>query len=203
MQPKLQDMSSHVLEGSSLEEAAPRLLEIARRSLRSAVREGRSAAPDDLDRAPPLQIPCGIFVTLRAAGRLRGCIGLPEPVLPMAEAAWQAAQQAALEDPRFPPLTEGELPGLNVEVSILSPHEALGRIEKFELGREGAVLDVAGRRALFLPGVATETGWSRDEFFDHLAMKAGLPPGAWRLPEARIWRFRTVTVEGAAVAGRE
>ncbi len=185
----------------ALERVAPQLLEIARRSLLSAVKVERGPAPEDQDRDPPLDAPCGVFVTLRAGGRLRGCIGFPEPVLPMGEATWQVAQQAALEDPRFSPVTEAELSGLNVEVSILSPHQELRSIEEFEMGRDGAVLEVAGRRALFLPGVATETGWSRDEFFDHLAMKAGLPQEAWRLPDARIWKFQTITAEGEALAG--
>jgi AmmeMemoRadiSam system protein A len=186
------------MDRDTLARVAPRLLEIAYRALRSAVEKGRSAAPDDLEREPPLKTHSGVFVTLRIDGRLRGCIGIPEAVMPMCEAAWQAAQQAALEDPRFAPVTGPELTDLNVEVSILSPYQELEHIEDFELGRDGAVLDVAGRRALFLPGVAIETGWSREEFFDHLAMKAGLPADAWRLPKATIWKFQTVTVEGPA-----
>jgi AmmeMemoRadiSam system protein A len=191
-------MAQNEADRDALEHVAPRLLKIAHQALNSAVGAGRGAAPDDLEREPPLNAHSGVFVTLRSRGQLRGCIGVPEPVMPMCEAAWQAAQQAALEDPRFPPVTESELSGLTVEVSILSPHEELSRIEEFQLGRDGAVLDVAGRRALFLPGVATETGWSRDEFFDHLSMKAGLPPETWRLPEARIWRFQTITIESQA-----
>jgi AmmeMemoRadiSam system protein A len=186
-----------------LQQSAGVLLDLARRALASAVSNGRGSPPGDIPRTSPLDEPSGVFVTLRGGDRLRGCIGLPYPDLPMAEAAWQAAQQAALEDPRFPPVTEEELPDLTVEISILTPHEPLGWIEEFELGRDGAVLEVAGRRSLYLPGVATETGWSIDEFFDHLAMKAGLPAEAWRLPEAQIWRFRTVTAEGAAVPNAE
>jgi AmmeMemoRadiSam system protein A len=186
-----------------LRQSAGLLLDVVRRALASAVSEGRGHPPEQIPRTSPLDEPSGVFVTLRSGTALRGCIGLPYPDLPMVEAAWQAAQQAALEDPRFPPVTEDELAGLTVEISILSPPESLGAVEDFELGRDGAILEVAGRRSLYLPGVATETGWSRDEFFDHLAMKAGLPAEAWRLPEAEIWRFRTVTTDGAALPGGE
>lgn len=182
-----------------LQQSAGVLLDLVRHALASAVHEGCGAPPEGIPRTSPLNELSGVFVTLRNSAGLRGCIGLPDPDLPMAEAAWQAAQRAALEDPRFPPVTEEELPDLTIEISILTPHEPLGWIEEFELGRDGAVLEVAGRRSLFLPGVAAETGWNRDEFFDQLAMKAGLPAEAWRLPEAQIWRFQTVTAEGAAL----
>ena len=179
-----------------LESAAAMLIHVARRSLADCMEGKRTLPPDNLPTEGVLGRPSGIFITLRCGGRLRGCIGLPEPELPMVEACWQAAQQAALEDPRFPPVTSDELEELDLEVSILSPSTELDRIEDFEPGREGAVLEVAGRRSLFLPEVAVETGWDTEQFFDHLAVKAGLPARAWRLPEARILRFTTVTSQG-------
>ena len=188
-----------------LESAAAILIHVARRSLADCVDGNRTLPPADLPREGVLGRPSGVFVTLRRGGRLRGCIGLPEPELPMVEACWQAAQQAALEDPRFPPVAPGELEDLDLEVSVLSPSTELGRIEDFEPGRHGAVLEAAGRRSLFLPEVAVETGWDTEQFFDHLAMKAGLPARAWQLPEARILRFTTVTSRGPALpaGGRE
>jgi AmmeMemoRadiSam system protein A len=179
--------------------AASRLmLDVARRALAEATTSGRSLPPQDLGRVGKAGEAAGVFVTLRISGQLRGCIGVPEPVMPMVEACWQAAQQAALEDPRFPPVEKDELAAMEVEVSVLSGFEELAWLEMFEPGRDGAVLEVAGRRSLFLPEVAAETGWEREEFFDHLAMKAGLPPEAWRLPEARILRFTTITAHGPA-----
>jgi AmmeMemoRadiSam system protein A len=182
-----------------LESAAAALLDVARRSLAEALERGRTLPPDDLPRHGLLGEPAGVFVTLRRTGHLRGCIGVPIPELPMVEACWQAAQQAALEDPRFEPVTAGELRELDLEVSVLSPWEELERIEDFVTGRDGAVLEAAGHRSLFLPTVGIETGWETEEFFDHLALKAGLPPDAWRDPQARLHRFTAVTSEGPAL----
>lgn len=171
---------------------------MVRRALAAAVALGRGPVPDDLPRHPPLDTPCGIFVTLKRKERLRGCIGLPYPVRPMVEAAWQAAQQSAVEDPRFVPVTADELESLEVTVSILTPHEPLEGIEEWVAGVDGAVLDRDGRRALYLPEVAVETGWDAETFFANLAAKAGLPAEAWRDPATRLWRFRSVTASGPA-----
>jgi AmmeMemoRadiSam system protein A len=179
-------------------QAAQELLPVVRRALQAAVTTGRGPAPDDLPRHPPLDVPCGIFVTLKRRDRLRGCIGLPYPVLPMVEAAWQAAQQSALEDPRFVPVSDEELAGLEVTVSILTPHEPLAGIEDWVVGVDGAVLDHDGRRALYLPEVALETGWDAETFFANLAAKAGLPTDSWKDPATRLWRFRSVTAAGPA-----
>jgi AmmeMemoRadiSam system protein A len=178
------------------EQAAAGLLPVVCRALEAAVTRGRTSPPDDLPHTPPFDQPCGIFVTLRVGEMLRGCIGLPYPVLPMVEAAWQAAQQSALEDPRFPPVTASELEEVAVTVSILTPHEPLTDIAEWRAGVDGAVLDLQGRRALYLPEVAVETGWDAETFFTNLARKAGLSPRAWRDPEARLWRFRSVTATG-------
>jgi AmmeMemoRadiSam system protein A len=194
------DSGQGLTDADGLAAAARLMLDVARRALAAATASGRTLPPDDLPRDGDAGEAAGVFVTLRIAGQLRGCIGVPEPVMPMVEACWQAAQQAALEDPRFPAVEGDELAGIDVEVSILSGFEELAWLEMFEPGRDGAVLEVAGRRALFLPEVASETGWEREEFFDHLAMKAGLPAEAWRLPEARILRFTTVTAHGPAVS---
>ncbi len=178
------------------EQAAAGLLPVVRRALEAAVTRGRTPPPGDLPRTPPFDQPCGIFVTLRRGEMLRGCIGLPYPVLPMVEAAWQAAQQSALEDPRFPPVTASELEEVEVTVSILTPHEPLADIAEWRAGVDGVVLDLQGRRALYLPEVAVETGWDAETFFTNLAHKAGLSPEAWRDPGARLWRFRSVTATG-------
>ncbi len=128
----------------------------------------------------------GVFVTIhntgaRAArdGRLRGCIGAIEAREPLVDAIVRAAQSAA-NDPRFPPLTREELPQVRLEVSVLSPVTAVSGPDAIELGRHGVILAKEGRRAVFLPQVARETGWDRDTFLSQLARKAGLPGDAWR-----------------------
>ena len=130
----------------------------------------------------------GVFVTLnrtdpaevRAQGKLRGCIGQPEPTFPLYYGTVTAALDAALRDPRFEPVRAGELPRLAVEVTVLSPRRPIGSWREIELGRHGIVLQKGERAALFLPQVAPEQGWNVEQTLDALAEKAGLPRDAWR-----------------------
>jgi len=91
----------------------------------------------------------------------------------------QAAVWAA-QDPRFPRLAAGELDGLEVEVSVLSPAHPVAGPTAIEVGKHGVILEKGRHRALFLPQVAIEQGWDRQTMLDHLAQKAGLPDGGWR-----------------------
>ncbi|MGE5235217.1 MAG: AmmeMemoRadiSam system protein B [Acidobacteriota bacterium] len=127
----------------------------------------------------------GVFVTLHNTGaravregRLRGCIGVMEAREPLVDAVVHAATSAA-HDPRFPALQPDELSTISLEVSVLSPMTRVAGPEAIEMGVHGVVLGKGGRRAVFLPQVATETGWTRDVFLSQLAVKAGLPPDAW------------------------
>ncbi len=128
----------------------------------------------------------GVFVTInnrgakaRKEGRLRGCIGVMEAQEPLVDAIIHAAVSAA-HDPRFADLDRNELPEVSVEVSVLSPLHPVSGPEAIELGKHGVVLTKAGRRAVFLPQVATETGWDVATFLSQLSLKAGLAPDAWR-----------------------
>ncbi len=179
------------------ERAAGTLLGVASLAVVQAVRQGPVPPPKSLPSEPPLGEPSGVFVTLRRQGRLRGCIGYPLPTHPMVEACWRAAQQAALEDPRFLPLADEELEGLDVEVSILTPGEELDDIAAWRPGIDGVMLEMEERRGLYLPEVATETGWEAEHLFTELSLKAGLDPDAWKHPDARLLRFQTITAEGA------
>ena len=127
-----------------------------------------------------LREPRGAFVTLTRRGALRGCIGSIAERRPLAEAVQDAARSAALCDPRFPPLTAPELAGLDLEVSVLSPLVPVPGPEHVEAGRHGVVLTKDGCLAVFLPQVAAGQGWDRQTMLDHLAVKAGLRPDAWR-----------------------
>jgi AmmeMemoRadiSam system protein A len=166
------------------------LLRLARAALEQAVRQGKH-----LD--PPADMPAGLrekkgsFVTLTKHGQLRGCIGNIYPDLPLVEAVSTNAYRAALNDPRFLPVTSEELSTISVEVSVLSvPHPlAFGSptelLSKLRPHTDGVVLKVGLRRATFLPQV-----WEKlptpSEFLDHLAAKAGLSPQAWREPGTEI-----------------
>jgi hypothetical protein len=170
-------------------EAREWLLRLARESVERAVRgearPGTEGAPEAAMRR------MGAFVTLtrRSDGELRGCIGEMLPRRPLAEAVAARAADAALRDPRFPPVRERELEGLRVEVSALSPPEAVGSWREIVLGRDGMTLEKDGRFAVFLPQVAPEQGWDLATTLEALSRKAGLPPDAWQ-EGARFETFR-------------
>jgi uncharacterized protein len=156
------------------------LLRLAHRSIRSAV-TGRplQATPDanheSTQASPHLRELRGAFTTLHANGTLRGCIGFVMAVEPLENAIRETAQAAALEDPRFPPVTEAELEGLQLEISVLSPMFAIAP-EDVVVGRHGLMVSYEGRRGLLLPQVPGEWGWDRETFLVQTCRKAGLPP---------------------------
>jgi uncharacterized protein len=162
------------------------LIEAARSSV--ACRVGASAeAP-----TPPVDLPdaSGVFVTLKNAGRLRGCLGVIDGIASLGVEVIRCAADAATSDPRFPPLAASELPTLSVEVSVLGPLERIDprSPEAITVGRHGLVIEQGHHRGLLLPQVATEWGWTRDEFLRHTCTKANLPPDAWR-HGADVYRF--------------
>lgn len=154
------------------------LLGTARRAIRDRVRGFPNATP--LPQDPVLQAPGAAFVTIVCDGALRGCIGYVEPIRPLAEAVAQCAEAAAIADPRFPPVTPGELAHLRVEVSVLSPLRPVADLEEIQIGTHGLFISQAGRYGLLLPQVATEFAWDRETFLRQTCMKAGLPGDAWK-----------------------
>ena len=100
------------------------------------------------------------------------------------------AVEAATEDPRFPPVELNELDNLEIEISALSPLEKVDSADKIKLGVHGVILRRGFRSGVFLPQVATETGWSKEEFLSNLcAHKAGLPADAWRQKGTELYVF--------------
>lgn len=137
----------------------------------------------------------GVFVTLSTYPDhgLRGCIGIPMPVLPLGEALDEAARSAC-HDPRFPDLRSEELAHVTVEVTVMTVPQ---RIEctkaelprRIEIGRHGLIITCGRRRGLLLPQVPVEWGWDTEEYLEHLSVKAGLPPDAWKRDDAIIESF--------------
>jgi len=166
------------------------LLAMARQTIEAALAGDRNPPPA-VD-SPALKAPCGCFVTLKNQGRLRGCIGTFGSRAPLYKTVMEMAS-AALRDPRFldRPVTAGELPKIDIEISVLTPLERTqDPMKEIELGRHGICIDGPLGSGCFLPQVATETGWSLEEFLSHCAAgKAGLPPDAWRWPEVAVYRF--------------
>ncbi len=133
----------------------------------------------------------GCFVTLTNRGRLRGCIGTFSPTGPLGGQIIEMAAAAA-RDPRFlrDPVTPPEVKDLTVGVSILSELEPIDDPLDIELGVHGIYIVRGGAGGCFLPEVATETGWSKEEFLAHCcAGKAGLAPDAWRDRQTQVYVF--------------
>ena len=155
------------------------LLSLARATIEEHVRGGR--APQARTADPDLLRPGAAFVTLRERGALRGCIGCLEAVSPLVETVRDRAIAAATRDPRFRPVKPDELPLLEIEISVLSPLRKVGRADDIDITKHGVVVEQGGKSGIYLPQVAAETGWSRDELLSRLCRdKAGLPADAWR-----------------------
>jgi AmmeMemoRadiSam system protein A len=169
-----------------------RLLAIARRSIEAAVR--RSGPAEEPEAALPVALvdPAAAFVTIHEGGELRGCIGMMRFETPLWRNVRDAARAAALDDPRFLPVAEPELPHLELEISVLDPPIRIASPADFVAGRHGIVVERGGHRALLLPQVAGEMGWSETQMFAAVCRKANLPQDAWRDPETNLFVFESV-----------
>ena len=173
---------------------------IVRRALETAVRGGEFT-PDAPSKTeyPALHAACGCFVTYKTVGELRGCIGCFVARQPLYLTVAEYARASALEDPRFADnrLRPAELAQVAFDISVLSPLQKCVAPEKIVLGRDGIYVTAAGRSGCFLPQVATETGWSVEEFWGSCcAHKAGLPYDFWKNPAAELYTFTAEVVEG-------
>lgn len=180
------------------EEARRELLNVARRSVEAAVR-GKDPPEFDCD-DPDLQEERGAFVTLKTDGRLRGCIGQFVAEQPLWRVVRRMAVAAATQDPRFfsMRLRPDELQDLEVEISVLSPlRQVEDPMEEITLGKHGIQIRRGARTGCFLPQVATETGWSKEEFLCRCCGgKAGLDPYAWQGPETEVCIFTAEVFSG-------
>jgi len=180
------------------------LMRIARQALRAAVTGADRDAPTATPPADPdLLQPAGCFVSLHERGthRLRGCIGRLEATQPL----WQVVAETAanvLDDPRFVEqrVTPAELSSLEIEVSVLSPLRPASSPTDFDLLNDGIYLIAGDRTGCFLPQVARETGWTKQQLLDRLCTeKLGLTAAAWRDAGATLMRFSTLVVGPQAV----
>ncbi len=164
-------------DGRLTQEEKKALLWIALKSIVAAF-EGRSFLPENL--SGNLSVPSGAFVTLRKHGTLRGCIGYVEPVFPLAETVARAAVAAAFNDPRFHPLQPEELPGLEIEISVLTPPRPVRELSEIVVGRHGLIAERGPYRGLLLPQVPVEYNWDLKEFLQNTCLKAGLERDCWQ-----------------------
>ncbi len=145
---------------------------------------------------PVMQADTATFVTLKVGGNLRGCIGSLEPYEPLYLSVHHNAVQAALHDPRFDAVRAAELARIHVDVSVLSPIRAIASLDEFVPGRHGIILTRGRARAVYLPEVAAEQGWTREQTLGSLSQKAGLPADAWR-SGAHFQLFESVVLSQA------
>ncbi|MBN1297976.1 AmmeMemoRadiSam system protein B [bacterium] len=159
-------------------EEARRLLAFSRNVLTQYVSSGTT--PDLPDAGRLNRIKRGVFVTLNIGDTLRGCIGYIEPVATCVEAVRDNTISACARDPRFPPVTLGELDRISIEISVLTPPRSIASPEEIVIGTHGIVLEKGPYRSVFLPQVASDQGWDRETTLMYLAMKAGLPTDGWK-----------------------
>jgi uncharacterized protein len=160
-----------------------KLLRIAREAVEAHI----------LGRHPPerqsVRARAGAFVTLTCHGELRGCIGHPESDQPLEAVVARCAVAACCDDPRFSPLTQAELQGVRIEISVLGRMHRVTDILEIVVGRDGLLVQEGPWRGLLLPQVASERRWGRETFLSQTCIKAGLARNAWERG-AEIFRFQ-------------
>jgi len=140
----------------------------------------------------------GVFVTLNKEDNLRGCIGFPTPDRKLYQSFMDAAIASATEDPRFPPVSYGELKDITFEVTVLTPPEVVKiqdpteYLRKIKVGRDGLVVRWEFGSGLLLPQVPVEYGWNEEEFLEHTCIKAGAPSDYWKRKGTVILRFEGI-----------
>ncbi len=149
----------------------------------------------------------GVFVTIHEEGELRGCIGYPQPVLPLGKAIVDSAINACSRDPRFPCVRPSELPRVEVEVTILTkpepydvPKEKLPEVVR--IGRDGLIVSKGMYSGLLLPQVAPEWGFDSMGFLNQTCLKAGLPADAWLDEDTEVLHFEA-QIFAEVAPGRE
>lgn len=145
-----------------------------------------------------LSRPLGAFTTLKkktkAGEELRGCIGRIVTSEPLYKTIAQVTQDTALHDSRFTPVTQQELPTLSLSLSVLSPTKSISSYRDIIVGTHGVILDHHGASAVFLPEVAPEFGWTREQMLEQLSLKAGLPADAWRQKDTHFEVFTSISI---------
>ncbi len=173
------------------------LLALAREAIESSLGLVSTEVIDSIRKSdsPLYQQKRGLFVTLKKregenSYALRGCIGNLFGLSPVAESVASLAREAAFHDPRFTAVRLDELPDLVIEISLLTTPKQIPSYEDIRLGIDGVILSTGYNRAVFLPQVAPEQGWNTEEMLEHLCMKAGLSPSAWKEPACELEVFQ-------------
>ncbi len=175
------------------------LLDLAYRSIETGLKTGHPLSINLRDYPEELAQQRATFVTLEKNKQLRGCMGMLEAVLPLAEDISENAFSAAFRDPRFPPVTKDELTSLEIHLSILSPAEEMEFTSEDDLiaqirpNIDGLILQSGSRRGTFLPSVWNSIP-TPTQFLRHLKQKAGLPKAFWS-DDIKIQRYTTELID--------
>ena len=171
------------------QEQKKRLIEIAKATIRLYIEEGKVYQIKDND--PRLSEEEGTFVTIHKNGELRGCIGNILGRGPLYLLVRDMAIAAATEDSRFPAVRKEELKDLQLEISVLSKPWVVQTTDEIQMGTHGVIISRGVfNQGVFLPQVATETGWSKEEFLSELcSQKAGLPRNCYKDPATTMRVF--------------
>mgnify|MGYP001335285265 CR=1 FL=1 len=162
------------------------LLRFARSTVEEYLKAGALPLAEHL--SPNINLKRGAFVTLRKSQELRGCVGRMLGDMPLYKVIGTMAIEAAFNDNRFTPVKQEELQNIEFEISVLTPVKKIKNADAIVLGRDGVIVRKNNLQAVYLPQVATETGWGKEEFLDQLCLKAGLKPGDWK--DAELFVFQ-------------
>jgi len=137
-----------------------------------------------------------VTLTRYPSDDLRGCIGYPEPIMPLIDAIKDSAVSASSRDPRFPPVRTEELDHIKVEVSLLTPPTEISvnkpkdYVKAVKVGEDGLIVQRNWARGLLLPQVPVEWSWDAEEFLCQTCMKAGLTPDSWLQQGTKVFKFQ-------------
>jgi MEMO1 family protein len=178
------------------------LLKIARTAIDNKVRDNKVPDINPSGYSKTLMTPSGAFVTLHEHGDLRGCIGRFTSDEPLYKVIREMAIASATQDTRFDPVAENEIVRLEIEISVLSPMKKINSIDEIVLGKHGIYIVKGMSAGTFLPQVATETGWNKEEFLGHCARdKAGIGWNGWK--DAEIYIYSAEVFSEKEVNGRK
>jgi AmmeMemoRadiSam system protein B/AmmeMemoRadiSam system protein A len=167
------------------------LLALARKTVEQYVTNHSVPEVDPIQLSDHLKTNCGAFVTINKHGALRGCIGRFDAEEPLYKVVREMAVAAATQDYRFTPVERSELPELEIEISVLTPLKKIQSIDEIEMGKHGIYIKKGSQSGTFLPQVAKQTGWSKEEFLGHCAEeKAGIGWDGWK--DADIYTYEAL-----------
>ena len=188
-------ISKHLTDEISFtREEKDKLFTLARENITSLLYQKKRLSIDNKNFPDVFQKQLGAFVTLKIKGSLRGCIGKFISSDPLYEVILESSESSAFEDPRFMPLTKEELPKTDIEITVLGPLVRINDISEIVLGRHGIYIKKDSRSGTMLPQVATENGWSVEEFLGYTSRdKAGIGWDGWK--NAEIYIYEGIVLE--------